>query len=180
MSDYFSSGHRGDETELYINYINERYDKTGIALITKVNIPIKVLNIDKGVITKAFYENKSTVDYTGLYRGVNIAFDAKETKQKSFPLKNLHEHQFEYMKNVRRHGGFSFLICRFKNMDDKWFLVPLEIVEIYWNNQKEGRKSIPFKSMNAEYEIKLKGGLPDYIPVVEKYIIKQLENEKKQ
>ena len=96
-------GNRGMTLEEDINLTNEYYKEENIALIYKKPIPIKVLKINstKTRILDGFYEKKSTLDYSGIYKEKYIEFDAKETNSKtSFPLTNIHSHQIEHIKNV--------------------------------------------------------------------------------
>ena len=117
-------GNRGMDLEQEINLSNEYYLEEDIAAIYKKPTPIKITEVDyksKGkVITKAFFENPSTTDYNGIYKGKYIDFEAKETKLKtSFPLKNIHPHQIEHMMRVVKHGGICFLIVRFHVLNRK-------------------------------------------------------------
>ena len=83
---------RKNELEKRANKANLKYRKSKKAVIQKVRTPI--LYTRKGLIAQ-----QSTVDYTGIIapKGQGIAFDAKETKNKtSFPLKNIHQHQLNF------------------------------------------------------------------------------------
>ena len=118
-------GNRGMTLEEDINLTNIYYKEKNIALIYKKPIPIKVLKINstKTRIQDAFYETKSTLDYSGIYKEKYIEFDAKETNSKtSFPLNNIHKHQIEHIKNVLFYKGIAFLIIRF-NLLDKTFIL---------------------------------------------------------
>lgn len=163
-------GHRGDGTENLINVINNIYRLKNIALVTKTPTPIKVLSIKKGKIVNAFFEEKSTVDYTGIVQGYGIAFDAKETNEISFPLKNIHQHQIDYMEDFKNQKGCSFIICNFKRVD-KFFLIPFEVIKKYWEDAScGGRKSIPIKALDEKYLIPMKDGLPHYIETFKLYL----------
>ena len=63
-------GNRGMTLEEDINLTNEYYKEKNIALIYKKPIPIKVLrtNETKTRIKDGFYEQKSTLDYNGIYQ----------------------------------------------------------------------------------------------------------------
>ena len=95
-----------------INRTNDNYNSKNLAIIQKIPTPIKPLILDKksGKITLAYFEQKSTVDYVGVVQGIAICFDAKETSQKSFPLKNVHKHQLDFMDKFENQGGISFLL----------------------------------------------------------------------
>lgn len=137
-------GNRGMTLENDINITNQYYKEQKKALIYKKPIPIKVLKVNetKTRIKDGFYEQKSTLDYSGLYKGKYLEFDAKETNSKtSFPISNIHPHQIEHLKNVLDFGGISFLIIRF-NYHQKTFLLTGNLFIDHLTNTK--RKSIPY------------------------------------
>ena len=137
-------GNRGMTLEQDINLTNEYYKDKSIALIYKKPIPIKVLKVNetKTRIKDGFYEQKSTLDYSGIYHEKYLEFDAKETNSKtSFPLSNIHKHQIEHMKNVLYYHGINFLIIRF-NMYNESYLLPGSVLIDFINNNT--RKSIPY------------------------------------
>lgn len=164
--------HRGDETENLINSINYIYLLEKTAVIDKIPTPIKVLSKDKqGFISKACFEKDSTVDYYGSYNSISFCFDAKETLLKNLPLKNIHAHQVEYMKNFNEIGkGFSFILCHEKTTNTFYFIT-LEKLLYYWENQfkENGRKSIPFAELK-DCIIPKREGLPNYIVCLKRYI----------
>ena len=104
-----------EETNLY-------YLTMGIAVIHKKPTPVQVVDVsyparNKAKIVEAYYKTPSTTDFNGIYKGKYIDFDAKETKSKtSMPLKNIHPHQIEHLRNVDKHGGIAFLIINFKTL----------------------------------------------------------------
>lgn len=168
MTRWKSFNHRGDYTETLVDEVNQLYIQQNLAMITKVPVPIKVIEIGEGVINKAFFEKKSTVDYIGMCQGFGLCFDVKETNQKYLPLKNIHEHQVAYMNQFKEQGGWSFLICHFKITGD-FYLVPLELLNHYWFESK--RQSIPLDAMNKEgYLIPMDQGLPNYLSAFNAYI----------
>ena len=136
-------GNRGMTLEEDINLTNEYYKEKNIALIYKKPIPIKVLrtNETKTRIKDGFYEQKSTLDYNGIYQEKYIEFDAKETNSKtSFPLSNIHEHQINHIKDVLFYKGIVFLIIRF-NILNKTYILPGDKLINFINTEE--RKSIP-------------------------------------
>ena len=150
-------GNRGMTLEQDINLTNEYYREKRIALIYKKPIPIKVLKINstKTRILDGFYEKKSTLDYSGIYKEKYIEFDAKETNSKtSFPISNIHNHQIEHIKDVLYYKGITFLIIRF-NYYNMTFLLPGDILINYLSISS--KKSIPFKFfLDNCMEIKIK------------------------
>jgi len=134
---------RGMGLEHLIDDSNTYYLENDIAIIYKKPTPITIVDASFDshgrVITKAYFKQPSTLDYNGIYKGRYIDFDAKESKNKtSFPLQNLHEHQYIHMKNVINHGGISFLIISINN--NIYYLDGKDIINFIEN---ETRKSIP-------------------------------------
>lgn len=170
--------HRGDDTEDIINITNAEYERKNLAVVKKMPVPIKVIEIDKGIINKAFFEEKSIVDYMGVCQGFPICFDAKETNHKSLPLQNIHQHQIEFMENFDKQNGLSFIIVNFKSFN-KFLLIPLEIIKkYYYNSLNGGRKSIPYKELDQSLEIeKLKNGFIDYLTPLNKYVVNKREGK---
>lgn len=173
MGYWNTRGLRGSELEDMINTTNDLYRTKKLALIQKVPTPIKPINIDKtrGVITLAYFDQKSTVDYIGVVQGVAVCFDAKETTKESLPLANVHLHQIEFMNDFVKQGGEAFLIVYFKKYDEYFFLPIEELTPYYENAVSGGRKSIPYKSFNREYLIPIQGGFYlNYIKTLAKYL----------
>lgn len=166
-----SFGRRGEVLENLIDLTNEYYRKNKLARIDKIPTPIVVTEIDEnGLVKKGYFEKKSTVDYQGIAQGIHLAFDAKETNQKSFPLKNIHEHQVEFMRDIKLQGGLSFLIIHYK-IQDKYCLLPFEILDEYYScAQNGGRKSIPFEAIESCFYIDTKTGYLHYLKVINNYI----------
>lgn len=140
-----SSANRGMNFESDINISNEYYKDKNICLITKRPTPINVVKVDytKGAkITHAYFEEQSTTDYNGVYKGRYIDFEAKNTKNKtSFPLNNITKHQIEHLKRVILHGGIAFFIIQFELLDKVFILDASFVIHFYENGD---RKSIPY------------------------------------
>ena len=140
-----SSANRGMSFESDINVSNDYYKDHDICLITKRPTPINVVKVDysKGAkITHAYFEEQSTTDYNGVYKGRYIDFEAKNTKNKtSFPLNNISKHQIEHLKRVIAHGGIAFFIIQFELLDKVFILDASYVIHFY---EHEERKSIPY------------------------------------
>ena len=171
MTVWKSRGLRGNVLEELISLTNEFYRKHKLGRVDKISVPIKVIDIDSGgMITKAFFEKKSTVDFQGIIQGIGISFDAKETNLKSLPLQNIHEHQLEFMEDVTRQKGIAFMIVHFKIYDD-YYLLPYEVIRDYVKNSKTARKSIPHKAMNPDFKIDMPtNGILNYLPALNIYM----------
>ncbi|EEL50584.1 Recombination protein U (Penicillin-binding protein-related factor A) [Bacillus cereus Rock3-44] len=82
-------------------------------------------------MTNGFYEAKSTVDYDGVYRGRAIAFEAKSTeKDTRFDLKNIAQHQLDYLEKSEKMGAVCFFLIKFSK-DKIVFLVPASVIQSY-------------------------------------------------
>lgn len=166
---------RGRQLETELETTNQYYNSQGIAKIQKIPIPVKVLNFNSqtGKITNAFYEQKSTVDYIGTYQGRTIVFDAKETNVETrFDLKNIKQHQYQYLKDQHQCGAVAFLLVRFKKLDESYYL-PFKLLDEYMvKKQQGGRKSIPYEEIaRDQYKLKANGlVLLDYLSIVDKVI----------
>ena len=157
---------RGMSFEAEINQTNQYYLDRNIAVIHKKPTPVQIVKVDypkrsAAVIKEAYFKEASTTDYNGIYNGLYIDFEAKETKNKtSFPLSNFHEHQIIHMENCLNQKGIVFVLLFFSS-NKEYFLVPSQLVISYWKNQSQnGRKSIPLKDIKEHgYEI-----IPGYAP----------------
>ena len=141
-----SSANRGMDLENEINLSNAYYKDHDICLITKRPTPINIVKVDysKGAkITHAYFEEQSTTDYNGVYKGRYIDFEAKNTRNKtSFPLGNITPHQIDHLKRVIAHGGIAFFIINFESLQKVYLLDAKYVIEFYENGD---RKSIPYQ-----------------------------------
>ena len=164
---------RGMSLEEDINLTNQQYLTSNKAVIHKKPTPIQVVKVDypkrsAAKITEAYYQQSSTTDYNGVYKGYYLDFEAKETKNKtSFPLSNFHNHQIEHMRKSSDHGGICFTIVRFSTLD-KLYILHADFLLEWWDQQflPTGRKSIPLKAIQ-EKTIALKYGFNPRIPYLE-------------
>lgn len=156
MSTY---ANRGMFLENMVTQSNVTYKIRNIALITKIATPIQY-NKRTG---KAFFKEKSTVDFTGVINnGPFIAFDAKQIKGKSFPFAKIEPHQIEYMQTIQEMGHVGFVLIYFSDLDE-CYRVDIDRFTEY--KETNDRKSIPVKwcQENAT-RIKSGYGLPfDYL-----------------
>lgn len=153
-----TSKNRGIGFEKEIELTNLYYINNNIAYIYKKPTPIQVVKVnyqirEKTKITEAYFSKPSTTDYNGIYDGLYIDFDVKETISKtSIPISNILEHQIKHLENIYNSGGVSFLIIYFK-MLDKYFILPYKDLASYIKDNQ--RKSIPISYfVNSGLEIK--------------------------
>ena len=139
---------RGMGLENILNQTNELYRLQKRAVIHKKPTPIQVVKVNyparsAAQITEAYFRQASTTDYNGVYKGRYIDFEAKETKNKtSFPLKNIHEHQLEHMKECYEQGGIAFVIFYFSSLKE-YYLLEYKWIEQFVHDSSTKRKSIP-------------------------------------
>lgn len=168
-------GKRGQVFENLINITNKIYINQGRAIINKRPTPVKVLKSKGTRVLSGFYEEKSTVDYDGLYKGRAIVFEAKSTKQKSLPLSIIADHQIKYLDAAEKQGAISFLIAEIRAVETT-FYIPNGMLQKYVKDaQKGGRKSIPLRDLEVyAYEVKSQNGVPlDYLSVVDQFLEKE-------
>lgn len=155
--------------ESEINDSNKYYLEKDIAVIYKKPTPIKVVKQVNEKITDAYFEKPSTTDYSGLYKGKYIDFEAKETKNNtSFPIKNIHPHQIKHLENVIKHQGICFLIVRFVNINETYLLFGTDFIQFI---KTQTRKSIPLSYFKEKGHIIKDKLIPrvDYIKIIDKY-----------
>ena len=156
-----SSSNRGMELEEDINISCEYYRDKDIALIYKRPTPINVVKVDytKGAkITHAYFEEQSTTDYNGVYKGRYLDFEAKMTKSKtSIPFHNITKHQIEHLKKVQFQDGIAFFVISFVTLDETYLIDASYIIDCYEHSQ---RKSIPYQDIKTNGVLIEKGYLP--------------------
>ena len=168
---------RGMMLERDINQSNKYYLDHKISLKYKKTTPIKVVKVEypKNVIKEAYFNEPSTLDYNGIYKGKYLEFDAKETQSNtSFPISNIHKHQLEHMKRVIYFGGITFLIVRFTKINETYILLGRELFNFIESND---RKSIPidyFRKNGFLVELKYIPRL-DYISIIDKIMVKDVD-----
>lgn len=180
MSIWKTRGLRGSGLEELINITNMKYREKGIALVQKVPTPIKPVEINKlkGQITLAYFEQRSTVDYIGVAQGIPLCFDAKESASNTFNMQNIHEHQYEFMKDFEKQGGVSFIIIYFSKKNIYYYLRFKDITKFYERAKKGIKQSFRFEELNPDFEINMKNGIfVHYLDMVNKDLDKREEIE---
>jgi len=160
MGYWHSRGLRGSTLEEMINITNDMYREKGLALIQKISTPITPVELDSknGLITKAYFEQKSTVDYIGAVQGIPLCFDAKETTRESLPIQNIHQHQILFMEDFEKQKGLAFLLVSFIKYKEFFYLPFPQLKECWDKSRLGGRKSIPYKDFDRSLIIKNERG----------------------
>ena len=171
---YIKFDNRGMGLESDINLTNQYYADNKKAYIYKKPTPIQVTKIDyknnSVIIKEAFFKEPSTTDYNGLYKGMYIDFEAKETTNKtSFPLANIHKHQINHIRNIKDNGGIVFLIVRFVSLNKDFILMGKDFIDFIDNND---RKSIPISYFEEKGYVLDISYIPriDYLKVIDRII----------
>lgn len=167
---------RGMSFEAAINATNAYYLSRGLAVIHKKPTPVQIVKVDypqrsRAKIVEAYFRQASTTDYSGVYKGRYIDFEAKETRQKtSFPLKNFHQHQLEHMEQVLRQDGICFVLLHFSNLNQTYLLPAQHLLDF---TKGHTGKSIPLTYIK-EFGFPLSHqALPQlpYLDIIEKKLI---------
>jgi recombination protein U len=180
-----SKARRGMSLEDDLNKTNSFYLDVDRAVIFKKPTPIQVVEVsyparNKAKITEAYYRQASTTDYNGVYKGLPIDFEAKETVNKtSFSLAKLHKHQLDHLINVDRHGAVAFLLIRFSTLDETYLIMVKSLILFL---KEHDRQSIPYSWIKDEGMLIPYSLTPpvDYLTALDKIFIKgALCNEEK-
>jgi len=173
-------GRRGMSFETQIIKTNEYYLASGVAVIHKKPTPVQIVKVDyptrsKATITEAYFKTPSTTDFNGVYKGIYIDFEAKETTNKTtFPLANIHGHQVQHITSVTRQKGFAFLLVKFSTLDEIYLLMSDTLRQFWTEYEKGDRKSIK-RSEFIAYGIQiLNNTYPsvDYLKVIDQLLKK--------
>jgi recombination protein U len=102
---------RGRALEDLVDLVLAGYEERGIALVRRVPDPWRVVRRG-GRVVGAFPARKGLVDYLGVWRGVPVAFDCKETGG-VLSFSKLPAHQLEFLERWACQGGLAALLVRF-------------------------------------------------------------------
>lgn len=184
ISQHIDFANRGMSFESAINESNAYYLAHGLAVIHKKPTPVQIVKVDypkrsRAKIVEAYFRQASTTDYSGVFKGHYIDFEAKETRQKkSMPLKNFHAHQIEHMRQVVEQGGICFVLLHFSTLKETYLLPAIHLIHYYHSDL--GTKSMPLtyiREFGYVVEMNSFPSLP-YLSVIEKKLLggKSFEN----
>lgn len=155
-----------------IDMTNHLYNNRGVAVINKRPTPMKITERLKDGRLVAQFTEMSTVDYDGTYQGKSIVFEAKSVRELDrFDLKNLHQHQVDYLDKCHKQGAISFVLITFERQQ-LTYLLPYTALKPMWDAQDSkvrGSKSISLETLDVHaYQVQ-SGRVPvDYLAVVDK------------
>lgn len=163
-----SQKNRGMTFEKMIEQSCENYKILQVGIIQKLPTSIGVQS-QGGKLVNPHFKEKSTVDFMGILKGgISIAFEAKETAiETNFPLKNIKQHQLDYLRLHDQLGGRSFILIRFSALDKIFKVEYREFEKMVQECAAENRKSIPigrFAEISDQCNlVTMKHGLPDFM-----------------
>lgn len=137
----------GMSLENDINVTNTYYLENDVAVIYKKPTPIKIVKVkydsrSTAKIVEAYYNQPSTTDYNGIYKGKYIDFEAKECHSKtSFPFTSIHKHQIAHLDRCLKHGGVVFIILRMASFDETYLIKASDFLDFY---KGKTRKSLSY------------------------------------
>lgn len=147
----------------------EYYRKNNISAIYKRPTPIKVVKMSKvhpGMIEEAYFEEKSTTDYVGIYKGKYIDFECKETIHDTIPFHMIREQQFHHLAQITEMGGIGFFLVSFKTVQEVYLMPCVKMLKLIEGNKHPGFKRQFFIDEGIRVQ---RGYLPSY------YIIEAIE-----
>ena len=167
---------RGMSVESAINATNDYYLSRGLAVIHKKPTPVQIVKVDypkrsRAKIVEAYFRQASTTDYSGVYKGYYIDFEAKETRQKtSMPMKNFHAHQIEHMSQVISQDGICFVLLHFSTLKETYLLPAKDLIAFYQIDK--GTKSMPLDYIKKRGYAIAEAAYPQvpYLEIIEKLL----------
>lgn len=174
---------RGMSFEKMINESNSYYLSRGLAVIHKKPTPIQIVKVDypqrsRAKIVEAYFRQASTTDYSGVFKGRYIDFEAKETRQKqSMPMKNFHSHQIQHMEAVLDQGGICFVLLHFSSLRETYLLPALYLIDFY--KVDKGGKSMPLtyiRKYGYQIDSQQFPSIP-YLEIIEQKLLGGIPNE---
>lgn len=144
----------GKNFESFIIAACDYYRDKGLADITKVDEPFKVLELYGFRQFKGQFTDKANPDFEGTLKGgQSICFEAKYTSQKRMDKSVISERQEEILSNKSELGAVVGVCV---GIIDRYFFVPWEV----WDNIEEiyGKKSVNVNDL-ARFEVKFRHGV---------------------
>lgn len=101
------------------------FRERGLASIYKRPTPIKIGKVDQrnpNHITSAYFAEKSTTDFVGVYRSRYIDFECKETGHDTLQVQNIRPQQLTHLDLVLKLGGIGFFLVCFTKRQEVYLL----------------------------------------------------------
>jgi len=120
---------RGMGLQEFVNQANIQYRQLGIAYIWDPGTPARWLPGGE-IVPK-----EGTVDHIGVWNGLGIAFDDKETATDELPAANVKTHQVEFLMDFSQAGGIAFILVAYTE-PGRFFVVPVEKYFPVWAGRR--------------------------------------------
>lgn len=148
IKESFIKANMGMDFESDVSKTCDFYRLQGKADIWKRPTPIKVVKMSKehpGMISEAYFQEKSTTDYVGIYKGRYIDFECKETIHDEIPYAMIREQQYLHLDLIIRLGGIGFFLVSFKRAQEVYLMRAEIILEAVKEKHHPGFKREFFK-----------------------------------
>jgi len=109
-----------------------------MAVIYKRPTPIRITKMDKnhpGRISEAFFAEKSTTDFVGVYRSKYIDFECKETATDTLEFHKIRPQQITHLNSVKELGGIGFFMVSFTKRNEVYILDASYVIERVLNEK---------------------------------------------
>lgn len=123
--DKYIKSNMGMAFEADVSKTCDFYREKEVAEIYKRPTPIRIVRMSKtkkGMIEEAYFEEKSTTDYVGIYKGRYIDFECKETIHDTIPYHMIREQQYRHLDIITRLGGIGFFLVSFKSAQEVYLI----------------------------------------------------------
>lgn len=153
--DKYIKANMGMNFEKDITKCCDYYRENMIADIYKRPTPIKVVKMSKthpGMIEEAYFQEKSTTDFVGIFKGKYIDFECKETIHDSVPYSMIREQQFRHLKTIIEMGGIGFFLVSFKTVQEVYLIDAKKILEEVEKKNHPGFKRTYFIEKGIKVE----------------------------
>ena len=144
----------GKNFERFVSIACDYYRDKGLADISKVDEPFRVIRLKKAGRFEGQFTRKANPDFEGtILGGQSICFECKYTSKDRIRQGVITDKQAEVLDTKYRLGGLVGVCCA---IQENFFFVPWHIWKVL--DRKVGRKSFSCEDLK-EYEVPFKKGV---------------------
>lgn len=143
IRDKYIKSNMGMAFEADVSKTCDFYREREEADIYKRPTPIRIVRMSKtkkGMIEEAYFEEKSTTDYVGIYKGLYIDFECKETIHDTIPYHMIREQQYRHLELIAKMGGIGFFLVSFKTVQEVYLIDCKKILALTKEKKHPGFK----------------------------------------
>ena len=122
---------RGQSLEQFIRFANERYQRAGIAVVTKIPTEFLPIRNGYGQVVNCKVVGKAAVDFIGCVGSRPLAAEAKESKEDNIRFDRVEDHQADFLDAYEAQGETICIVVVAFNLNT-FYAVP-------WAFWKAGR-----------------------------------------